>query len=206
MDYCIWQISPWPLSAIKYGLCTLLVSRGNTTYRCVSGGWAIKPSSDLSKEYIKLTTCSSVPDYSSLLFLCMNPTPPVHPSPHCIQSISATWWISWLCLLQLCPIHPVLGKNCSLHHFQMAEPWVICHEHWDQMQWEKGRETRLCSICSENRVQDRSWCYRLEIHFRQENQCRMGQMRSNNWMAPFQDDLFMPSLWINYGWLIRMLY
>lgn len=126
------EISPWPLSAITYGLCTLLAFHGNTSYRCVCNGWTLKPLSDWPKEYIKLTTCSSVPDYSSLL----SPQP-TDPQTHLVNfshQEHVLTMFAWVLSHS-----PCAEKNCNPHHFQMAEPWVICHEHWDQMQWEKGK-------------------------------------------------------------------
>lgn len=96
-------------------------------------------------------------------------------------------WLSWLVLGA---IHPGLEK---LLPTSLSVGWTLGHLSWtvrsDAVWKRKGEKKGLGSICSE-RVRRRTWCYRLEIHFRQEDQCEMGQRRSNNWMAPFQDDLF----------------
>lgn len=175
---------------MTFGLCTLIILHSNTSYRSdvsvVAELWNhTVNTSSWQPVVLHLTTLPCSLHHAFSLFQ----PPGTRPDHLCESFVPFT-----LCLEKLQPA-------------SLSDGWALGHLSWTlRSDAERKRKRKKKSICSENRFQHWSWCYRLEIHFRRQDQWRMGQMRSNNWMAPIQDDQFRPSLQINYGRLIRTLY
>lgn len=143
----IWQC---PLSAVTYGPCTLLVSRGNTSHECICSQWAActssirapsirRPPTFCFSTAPRLSVCLSVLPHSRSLHL---PIIPAHCSSHQISRRNRG------------PLHPGLhelwdllsvskcyGKNMPLFHRQRAISGAT-----GQSDSVLGRKNWLCTL------------------------------------------------------------